>query len=174
MQSIGWASWKIYRRSRGPTVPPQGSLALNSLILIYSTENLLFYLNHFFMNFLPGEIYGVPHEISWKIMFAKKVTKLPDLTVHFYYSEGWVPCSKRWREGGGLQLLHSCCPQLDCWGRVSSQPRGVWRNRLCFHLQVKYYLYSSSIPVTLNWIADAENHPSPEECGGIDYASIYR
>jgi hypothetical protein len=34
--------------------------------------------------------------------------------------------------------------------------------------------YSSSIPVALNWIAEAENHPSPEECGGIDYASIYR
>jgi hypothetical protein len=34
--------------------------------------------------------------------------------------------------------------------------------------------YSSSIPAALNWIAEAENHPSPEECGGIDYASIYR
>jgi hypothetical protein len=49
----------------------------------------------------------------------------------------------------------------------------MWRNRLCFYLQVKYYLYSSSILVALNWIAEAENHPSPEECGGIDYASIY-
>jgi hypothetical protein len=72
-----------------------------------------------------------------------------------------------------IRLLHSCCPQLDCLGRGSSQPRGVWRNRLCFHLQVKYYLYSSSILVALNWIAEAEDHPSPEECGGIDYASIY-
>jgi hypothetical protein len=50
----------------------------------------------------------------------------------------------------------------------------MWRNRLCFHLQVKYYLHSSSILVALNWIAEAENHFSPEECGGIDYASIYR
>ncbi len=73
-----------------------------------------------------------------------------------------------------IQLLHSCCAQLDCWGRESCQPRGVWRNRLCFYLQVKYYLYSSSILVALNWFAEAENHPSPEECGGIDYASIYR
>ncbi len=39
---------------------------------------------------------------------------------------------------------------------------------------VKYYLYSSSIRVALNWIAEAENYPSPEECGGIDFASIYR
>jgi hypothetical protein len=55
----------------------------------------------------------------------------------------------------------------------TSQPRGVWWNRLCFHLQVKYYLHNS-ILVALNRIAEAENHFSPEECGGIDYASIYR
>lgn len=34
--------------------------------------------------------------------------------------------------------------------------------------------YSSSIPAALNWIADGEQHPNPEECGGIDYAAIYR
>jgi hypothetical protein len=60
MQSNGWASWKICRRSRGPTVLPQGALARNILILIDWTENLLYHLNHFFMNFLPGEKYGVP------------------------------------------------------------------------------------------------------------------
>jgi hypothetical protein len=34
--------------------------------------------------------------------------------------------------------------------------------------------YSSSVLVALNWIAEAENHPSPEERGGIDYAPIFR
>jgi hypothetical protein len=45
-----------------------------------------------------------------------------------------------------IELLHSCCSQLDCWGRESSQPRGVWRNRLCFHLQV---LHSYCFPYFL-------------------------
>ncbi len=65
---------------------PQGKLALNILILIYWTGNLLYQLKHFFMNFLPGEMNN--------LMFcAKKVTKLPSLTVHFYNSEGSVPDS---------------------------------------------------------------------------------
>jgi len=34
--------------------------------------------------------------------------------------------------------------------------------------------YSSIIPSMLNWIADLEPHPDPEECGGVDYAAIYR
>ncbi len=36
------------------------------------------------------------------------------------------------------------------------------------------YLYSSSILVILNKIAEVENHSSLEECGRVDYASIYR
>jgi hypothetical protein len=36
----------------------------------------------FYMNFLPGKKYGVPSQNFVKKMFcAKKVTKLPDLTV---------------------------------------------------------------------------------------------
>jgi len=34
--------------------------------------------------------------------------------------------------------------------------------------------YSSIIPSLLNWIADMEPHPDPAECGGVDYAAIYR
>jgi len=34
--------------------------------------------------------------------------------------------------------------------------------------------YSCVIPSVLRWIADFEDHPDPSECGGIDYAAIYR
>jgi len=34
--------------------------------------------------------------------------------------------------------------------------------------------YSTIVPTLLNWIADMEPHPDPTECGGVDYASIYR
>ncbi len=34
--------------------------------------------------------------------------------------------------------------------------------------------YSYAIPTALNWIAEAEHHPSPDQSGGIDYAAIYR
>ncbi len=63
----------------------QGALAPNILILIDWTGNLLYQLKHFFMNFLPGEMNNV-------MFCAKKVTKLPSLTVrvHFYNSEGSV------------------------------------------------------------------------------------
>ncbi len=27
---------------------------------------------------------------------------------------------------------------------------------------------------SLNWIAEFEDHPDPDTCGGIDYAAIYR
>jgi hypothetical protein len=67
-------------------VLPQGAVALNILILIDCTENLLYNLNHFFMNFLPGEKYVVPsRNFLTKMFFAKKVMKLPDLMVHFYH-----------------------------------------------------------------------------------------
>jgi len=34
--------------------------------------------------------------------------------------------------------------------------------------------YSSIVPNLLNWIAELEPHPDPSECGGVDYAAIYR
>ena len=30
------------------------------------------------------------------------------------------------------------------------------------------------ISMGLNWLAEFEPHPDPEECGGIDYAALYR
>jgi hypothetical protein len=40
----------------------------------------------FYMNFLPGKKYGVPSQnIAKKMFCAKKVTKLPDLTVHILF-----------------------------------------------------------------------------------------
>lgn len=33
---------------------------------------------------------------------------------------------------------------------------------------------SQILPISLNWIADNELHPDPGDCGGIDYALIYR
>jgi len=34
--------------------------------------------------------------------------------------------------------------------------------------------YSTIVPSLLNWIADMEPHPDPSECGGVDYAAIYK
>lgn len=34
--------------------------------------------------------------------------------------------------------------------------------------------YSTIVPSLLNWIADMEPQPDPAECGGVDYAAIYR
>jgi len=34
--------------------------------------------------------------------------------------------------------------------------------------------YSTIMPTLLNWIADMEPHPDQAECGGVDYAAIYR
>lgn len=34
--------------------------------------------------------------------------------------------------------------------------------------------FSTIMPTVLNWIAEFETHPDPSECGGVDYASIYR
>ena len=30
------------------------------------------------------------------------------------------------------------------------------------------------LPNLLDYISENEKHPSPEECGGVDYAAIYR
>jgi hypothetical protein len=46
----------------------------------------------FLMNLQPEKNVGYLHEISWKKMFcAKKVTKLPDLTVRTYLLYVGVP-----------------------------------------------------------------------------------
>lgn len=34
--------------------------------------------------------------------------------------------------------------------------------------------YSPIMPNMLRWIAELEDHPDPAECGGVDYAAIYR
>lgn len=34
--------------------------------------------------------------------------------------------------------------------------------------------YSSVMPNMLRWVAEMEPQPDPEECGGVDYAAIYR
>jgi len=34
--------------------------------------------------------------------------------------------------------------------------------------------YSSVVPSSLNWIANNELHPSPEDCGGVNYSAIYK
>merc|ERR550519_835679 len=34
--------------------------------------------------------------------------------------------------------------------------------------------YSSVLPRSLTWIANNELHPNPEDCGGVDYAAIYK
>ena len=33
---------------------------------------------------------------------------------------------------------------------------------------------SEALPSMLTWIAELEEHPDPSECGGVDYAAIYR
>ena len=33
---------------------------------------------------------------------------------------------------------------------------------------------SEALPNVLTWIAELEEHPDPGECGGVDYAAIYR
>lgn len=33
---------------------------------------------------------------------------------------------------------------------------------------------SEALPNVLTWIADLEEHPDPADCGGVDYAAIYR
>lgn len=33
---------------------------------------------------------------------------------------------------------------------------------------------SVSVPSVLNWIADMESHPPPEDCNGVDYRAIYK
>jgi len=34
--------------------------------------------------------------------------------------------------------------------------------------------YSNILPNMLRWIAECEPHPDPADCGGVDYASIYK
>ena len=38
----------------------------------------------------------------------------------------------------------------------------------------KSYEFEKTIPMSLRLIAEFEKHPEPEDCGGIDYAAIYR
>ena len=33
---------------------------------------------------------------------------------------------------------------------------------------------SEALPNVLTWIAELEEHPDPADCGGVDYAAIYR
>ena len=33
---------------------------------------------------------------------------------------------------------------------------------------------SEVVPNLLTWIAELEEHPDPADCGGVDYAAIYR
>ena len=33
---------------------------------------------------------------------------------------------------------------------------------------------SEVVPNVLTWIAELEEHPDPADCGGVDYAAIYR
>ena len=33
---------------------------------------------------------------------------------------------------------------------------------------------SEALPNVLTWIAELEEHPDPGDCGGVDYAAIYR
>ena len=33
---------------------------------------------------------------------------------------------------------------------------------------------SEALPNILTWIAELEEHPDPADCGGVDYAAIYR
>ncbi len=68
------------------------------------------------MNFLPGKKYGVPsHNFVKKMFCAKKVTKLPDLTVVYWggstkwASRGYVPGQLRVsNDGPGLFYLALC------------------------------------------------------------------